>query len=891
MTIKDIEINRDLKKTQSLINLFYHPVLVVNNDLDILASNNKLNESEALSSNLPIIIDAIVPLLNGEQELAFCVIEGEEKLCTAMPMEHGRTLVKIARSKPSALAKRYYNLVTAIDKIPDAAIICSDGKIDLVNEQFQNIFPFCGNKSLNGVPLDSILNDFSDYFAQGDSHLQAVTYRFLRRKFNSKQEMSLSFTAPDGQFYEYRDNLTFTGGRVGLIINESQIKGLNEQLEISFNEATALSNAKSNFMAAMSHEVRTPLNGIIGLLDLCEHQEEFKGNELLKRVSKSSISLLSLINDVLDFTKFDANMVQLSPSDVNLRVLCEELINTFYGQAKQQNVELTLFVDPVISRIVSVDELRLTQVLTNLISNGLKFNQKLNATLRLEVLQDDLTNYIHFNVIDNGIGIESTKVHTIFDRFTQANDDIHKTFGGTGLGLSICQKIVQLMGGGIYVDSELGKGSTFVVQLPLEACSAPEIELAPANLDTFTFETNNAVFFNDLNRYAQRFHFKAILTDALPSNALPNHFYLLDASSGCETELINIEQALQDNRPPIPVHQIALLVDNVNMHAQSTIKQIHLAPLKLAELLSLTAPHCPSLSATAASMSLKNISDRLRILVVEDNPDNIYVLKKQFDALNIKASFAMSAEEAIIFFEQQPFNVVISDYQMPVITGGELIGILRCLEESEQRPTSTMLILTADNSKQCQAHCNEVGVDRILMKPLTLQTLADLISRLNSEQSALTSSVETVTDEHDAENLLFEADFFDDSSEVNSKVDSTRVFDISALTEIVGDISPQEEYDYLCGFEQSLSKDLPLMLDVVDVEDWQTLSKFAHRLKSSARIVGAYHLSQKCETVEHIGRQIPAEPLILLDWEEMKLAIEELITHIRKYLENHDSLQ
>ena len=103
---------------------------------------------DCITKTAGTIIDAIVPLLNGEQELAFCVIEGEEKLCTAMPMEHGRTLVKIARSKPSALAKRYYNLVTAIDKIPDAAIICSDGKIDLVNEQFQNIFPFCGNKSL-----------------------------------------------------------------------------------------------------------------------------------------------------------------------------------------------------------------------------------------------------------------------------------------------------------------------------------------------------------------------------------------------------------------------------------------------------------------------------------------------------------------------------------------------------------------------------------------------------------------------------------------------------------------------------------------------------------------------------------------------------------------------
>ncbi|NDW15367.1 response regulator [Alteromonas genovensis] len=893
MTIKDIEINRDLKKTQSLINLFYHPVLVVNNDLDILASNNKLNESEALSSNLPIIIDAIVPLLNGEQELAFCVIEGEEKLCTVMPMEHGRTLVKIARSKPSALAKRYYNLVTAIDKIPDAAIICSDGKIDLVNEHFQNIFPFCGNKSLNGVPLDSILNDFSDYFAQGDSHLQAVTYRFLRRKFNSKQEISLSFTAPDGQFYEYRDNLTFTGGRVGLIINESQIKGLNEQLEISFNEATALSNAKSNFMAAMSHEVRTPLNGIIGLLDLCEHQEEFKGNELLKRVSKSSASLLSLINDVLDFTKFDANMVQLSPSNVNLRVLCEELIDTFYGQAKQQNVELTLFVDPVISRIVSVDEHRLTQVLTNLISNGLKFNQKLNATLRLEVLQDDLTNYIHFNVIDNGIGIESTKIHTIFDRFTQANDDIHKTFGGTGLGLSICQKIVQLMGGGIYVDSELGKGSTFVVQLPLEACSASEIELAPANLGSFTFETNSAVFFNDLKRYAERFHFNARLIDSLPGNALPNHFYLLDSSSSSEAGLIKTEQALHDSRSTMPTSQIALLVDNVNMHAHthSTFKQIHLVPLKLAELFSLSAPQAAASSTPLANTSPNNISDRLRILVVEDNPDNIYVLKKQFNALNIKASFSISAEEAIIFFEQQPFNVVISDYQMPVITGGELIGILRGLEESEQRPKATMLILTADNSKQCQAHCNEVGVDRILMKPLTLHTLVELISRLNNEQPTPSSSIETTPVEPEPEVHFFEDDFFDDSSEVNSKIDPTRVFDISALTDIVGDISPQEEYDYLCGFEKNLHKDFPHMCDLVDVKDWQALSKLAHKLKSSARIVGAYHLSQKCEAVEHAGRQEPVDQLILLDWEEMKLAIEALIAHLRKYLEYHDSTQ
>lgn len=893
MTIKDIEINKDLKKTQSLINLFYHPVLVVNNDFDILASNNKLKDSKVLSSNLPIIMDAIMPLLNREQELAFCVIEGEEKLCTAMPMEHGRTLVKIARSKPSALAKRYYNLVTAIDQIPDAAIIFSEGKIDLVNEQFQKIFPFSTNKSLNGVPLDTILKDFSVYFAQRDKRLQALTYRFLRRKFSSKQELSLSFTSPDGQFYEYRDNLTFTDGRVGLIINESQIKGLNEQLESAFNEAHVLSNAKSNFMAAMSHEVRTPLNGIIGLLDLCEHQKDLKGNELLGRLSKSANSLLNLINDVLDFTKFDANMVQLSPSEINLRTLCEELIGHLYGQAKQQSVELTLFIDPIIPSLIKVDELRLMQVLTNLLSNGLKFNRTLNATLRLEVLKDELTNYIHFHVIDNGIGIEAAKIHTIFDRFTQANEEIHKTFGGTGLGLSICQKVVQLMGGHIYVESELGKGSTFVVQLPLEACSAPEIESVPAHLDNYTFVTNNATFFYDLKRYEQRLLFKTQLINTLPEQAQSNHIYLLDATKVHEFALLDSELSLQDNISNLPLGQTALLVDNINQYDPVNINQIHLVPLKLGELINLISSTSPPASSSVRHLQPDNISDRLRILVVEDNIDNIYVLKKQFDTLNIKAFFAMSAEEAIIFFEQQTFNVVISDYQMPVITGGELIGILRDIEESEQRPPAIMLILTADNSKQCQTLCNDVGVDRILMKPLTLQTLADLTRRLDSEleQKGQLATSTAITDEAGLHECIFDDDFFYDSSEVSSSIDPTSVFDISALIEMTGDISAVEEYDYLYSYQSNLTRDFPKMCRLAKAKDWKGLAKFAHKLKSSTRTVGAYRLSQKCEIVENAANSDSIDAPRVADWEAMKEGIEELLAHLRKYLENHDSLK
>lgn len=877
MTTIDDKSRKNRKQTQSLINLFFHPVLVITNDLTILASNDKLAADTLISNNLPIIMDAIAPLLRGDQELAYCVIEGQEKLCTAMPMEHGRTLVKIAHSTPSALAKRYHNLVTAIDKIPDAAIICSDGRIDLVNEQFQNIFPFSAKRNLSGVPLDTIIRDFSAYLAQNDARLERLIYRFLRMKFNSRQELSLSFTSPDGQFYEYRDNLTFTGGRVGLIINESQIKGLNDKLEDAFKEADALSNAKSNFMAAMSHEVRTPLNGIIGLLDLCEHQDELKGNELLKRVSKSSVTLMNLINDVLDFTKFDANMVTLTPTTINIRTFCEELISAFYGQAKNQNVTLTLFVDPIIPRLVKVDALRLTQVLMNLLSNGLKFNQTKNPTLDLIVLKDDLTQYINFKVIDNGIGIESNKINTIFDRFTQANENIHKTFGGTGLGLSICQKIVQLMDGDIYVQSQLGEGSSFVVQLPLEACSKPEIdEIDIEDLQTYTFETNDPAFSTLLARYAQRCKFQTRLIKGLPTNVCPKHIYIINPLTLSGSDRIS----------NLPVNQTALIADDITTDTHSTIRQIHSVPFKLGELFTLiTHPlsvntHSPSPSQT------KSIADHLHILIVEDNSDNMYVIKKQFDALGVKASFALSAEEAIIFFEQQPFNVVISDYQMPVISGVELISILRELELNEKRPPATMMILTADHSKQCEQHCRDVKVDSILMKPLTLKTLGELLCTLNDEKAALSAPI---VGDHEETHDVMEFDFIDDSSEIDTAANASRVFDISALTDMVGEISMEEEYEYLYAFQQNLKSDFDNMLEYAAIDDWDNLSKQAHKLKSSARIVGANLLSKKCEEVEYAGSQTSMHHQVILYWQEMKTAIEQLMTHLAEYLNHHDS--
>jgi signal transduction histidine kinase len=235
----------------------------------------------------------------------------------------------------------------------------------------------------------------------------------------------------------------------------------NQRLEIA-------SQNKSHFIANMSHELRTPLNAIIGLTDMMTTNAARFGTEKalepLKRVHNAGTHLLGLINQVLDLSKIEAGKLELSPEQVNLMPLIDEVIGTAQQLANQNQNRLIVEAEQDLDTLM-VDPMRLRQILLNLLSNACKFTKQGDVTLRARRISNS-GNWIELVVIDSGIGMTPEQLAKLFQEFSQAEASTAKKYGGTGLGLAITRKLARMMGGDVTVSSEHGKGSVFTVRLP-----------------------------------------------------------------------------------------------------------------------------------------------------------------------------------------------------------------------------------------------------------------------------------------------------------------------------------------------------------------------------------------------------------------------------------------
>jgi signal transduction histidine kinase len=252
---------------------------------------------------------------------------------------------------------------------------------------------------------------------------------------------------------------------------EKRIKDRTDQLEETMRKAQAASQAKSEFLANISHELRTPTNGVIGMLDLALDRElNPEVGEQLQTAQRCAYSLLSLLNDILDLSKIEAGKMTLEKLPFDLRVLLADCIQAHQPQATANSVSLHAEVSPDVPRQISGDPLRIRQIVANLVSNAVKFTEHGSVTLRAggEFSQPGRFT-LRITVEDSGTGIPADKLLSIFDKFTQADESVSRRFGGTGLGLAITRSLVELHGGDIQVQSELGRGSTFVVTLQCEA--------------------------------------------------------------------------------------------------------------------------------------------------------------------------------------------------------------------------------------------------------------------------------------------------------------------------------------------------------------------------------------------------------------------------------------
>jgi signal transduction histidine kinase/HPt (histidine-containing phosphotransfer) domain-containing protein/ActR/RegA family two-component response regulator len=860
------------------IELFIQPVLLVDQNQHLIASNSAFDEHLLLRASLDDLLQKLSSLINGERDRLLYVNQDQEFVLTSLPIQSNRWLIRCDSAKSSALATRYQNILAATDQVSDAVIICDVyANIDIVNEKFQTLFPNISQRHLEGKPVIDFVTQVLNYILPDQPKKAAVLSRFIRKILVLKQPCKFGFTI-NGRYLEYRDRISYSGERIGLLIDETTHKELNDQLQIAYDEASKLSLAKSDFMAAMSHEVRTPLNAIIGILELCEYDEKLAGNEYISRLKYSADNLLRLINDVLDFTKFDAEMADLAPVTVDIRRLCEQRIEDFIGQAQLKNTTMSLFVDPRIPRLILVDDVRVIQVLSNLISNALKFNICEFPDITITVDRSIKTDLIRFHIKDNGIGISKAQQKVIFTGFSQASPGIHREFGGTGLGLSICQKICTLMGGKLYIESEPGMGTMFTFEFPLIAQSAAELDFLKTEVfQQTTVLTDDPRFYKILRQYSNFLGFKCELIVEIPDSLELDQMLIVSSSS--------ISEIMHHDRP----EHVAILFDNTPLKEFSNFYPMQKVPLKLSSLESFICAQRTSPTFREKEKIKPTINKKLRALVVEDNKDNMFVLRKQFSSLGIEASFAMGAEDAVIYFEQQPFDIVLSDYQMPAVSGSELLAMLVEIEEREDKPRATKLILTADKTQACYENCMQAGADQVIYKPLTLSQLSIIFSC-----TVITKSSENIEDHtHINTNLDIENDeaFFFGESQVITKIPGAVIeqFAPESIYSYIGDMTSDEVHSFLLEFFQNLNDIRIEMTEFADTKQWKKIQKVAHSLKSSALIVGAQELSSNCENLEELDFDNTKEEQLISSWHEVNTSIERLTYLLQMELSNNET--
>ncbi len=501
----------------------------------------------------------------------------------------------------------------------------------------------------------------------------------------------------------------------------------NDELELAKEKALASDKAKSEFMATMSHEIRTPMNGILGSVGLLEQgilsQEQ---KEQLSIITECGDNMLAIINEILDYSKIESGKLKAVIDQFDLIESIKNTIESHSSRAHAKGLELTCFIAPNVPRLIESDKNRISQIINNLISNAVKFTKKgsVHCEIDLGENSNDHRLPLRITVTDTGIGIPKEKQAEIWDAFSQVDNSSTREFGGTGLGLAIVKSMTQLLGGYLTLRSEEGKGSSFIIEIPVDGQKreAKDYQVAKKKMliATSGIKTNLAI-----ERYASELGFESIVVQGLNELSAVNDDAKYDALFvDSLTMTYDFYSAWKDLSEKVIL--VVPVEDKLNLKLESGISAVITKPVWRTKFQALFIEKFKE----KAEKKVAEINDpdaykNVRILLAEDNKVNQIVTKKIISKLGLELDIAVNGQEAIDKFKETEYDLILMDLLMPEVDGTQATQSIR---EIKDRKQPYIVAFSANIFNKDLAYFEAQGFNNVLSKPAKVEEMVKLLN-------------------------------------------------------------------------------------------------------------------------------------------------------------------